>query len=122
MQRAWSPKAKTGTLVQSPSASINSQTREVALGDHDSVRGTLSYRPPLWRGLPKLVCSPEGGSKVFCEAHQAGKRFLLCIGTLGTWSTSRQNWGCAGNVPTYLGAGTFGSSAVEAKETEALRS
>ena len=39
MQRAWSPKAKTGTLVQSPSASINSQTREVALREDDSVHG-----------------------------------------------------------------------------------
>lgn len=59
---------------------------------------------------------------MFCEAHYTGERFLLCIGTLSTWSTSKQNWGCAGNVPTYLRASTFGSSAVEAKETEALGS
>ena len=60
MQRAWSPKAKTRTLVWSPSASINSQTRGVALGDHDSVRGTLSHRPPLWRGLAKAGLQSRG--------------------------------------------------------------
>ena len=68
MQRAWSPKAKTGTLVWSPSASINSQTREVALREDDSVRGhplpqATSLKRPSW------VCSPEGGSEVFSEAH-----------------------------------------------------
>lgn len=56
VQRAWTPKAKTGSFVGSTSVSTNPQQKEVALGDHILVHGMCFHIPAPSLVQTKLVC------------------------------------------------------------------